>query len=151
MPRDAVSRTANVKRTGRHKWDIHVATPNYHSSIVNLAQFLVPSAVVVLNIQALACKFLGDLFIARRGFLDVVANKFSLKSQYTMHFTCHWWHRSIRNPIFSTLHLIGSRQRLYEKLVVVDVPTLKMARKPEKTQKENPVGCAGEGKQNKGN
>ena len=24
MPRDAVSRTANVERTGRHKWDTYV-------------------------------------------------------------------------------------------------------------------------------
>ena len=29
--------------------------------------------------------------------------------------------------------------------------TLKMARKPDKLQKESPAGCAGEGKQNKGN
>ena len=32
-----------------------------------------------------------------------------------------------------------------------DVTTLKMARKPVKLQKENPAGCAGEDKQNKGN
>ena len=36
-------------------------------------------------------------------------------------------------------------------MVVVDVTTLKMARKPVKLQKENPAGCAGEGKQSKGN
>ena len=35
--------------------------------------------------------------------------------------------------------------------VVVDVTTLEMARKPVKLQKENPAGCAGEGKQSKGN
>ena len=35
--------------------------------------------------------------------------------------------------------------------VVVDVTTLKMARKPLKLQKENPAGYAGEGKQRKGN
>ena len=29
--------------------------------------------------------------------------------------------------------------------VVVDVTTLKMARKPVKLQKESPAGCAGEG------
>ena len=34
---------------------------------------------------------------------------------------------------------------------MVDVTTLKMARKPVKIQKENPARCAGEGKQNKGN
>ena len=34
---------------------------------------------------------------------------------------------------------------------MVDVTTLKMARKPVKLQKENSGGCAGEGKQNKGN
>ena len=33
----------------------------------------------------------------------------------------------------------------------VDVTTLKMARKPVKLQKENSAGCAGEGKQTKGN
>ena len=35
--------------------------------------------------------------------------------------------------------------------MVVDVTTLKMARKPVKLKKENPAGCAGEGKQSKGN
>ena len=35
-------------------------------------------------------------------------------------------------------------------MVVVDVTTLKMARKPDKLQNENPEGCAGEGKQRKG-
>ena len=35
--------------------------------------------------------------------------------------------------------------------VVVDVTTLKMARKPVKLQKESPAGCAGEGKQSRGN
>ena len=35
--------------------------------------------------------------------------------------------------------------------VVVDVTTLKMARKPVKLQKENPAGCVEESKQNKGN
>ena len=35
--------------------------------------------------------------------------------------------------------------------VLVDVTTLKMARKPVKLQKENPAGCAGEDKQSKGN
>ena len=34
---------------------------------------------------------------------------------------------------------------------VVDVTTLKMAMKPVNLQKENLAGCAGEGKQNKGN
>ena len=33
----------------------------------------------------------------------------------------------------------------------VDVKTLKVARKPVKLQKENPAGCAGEGKQSEGN
>ena len=33
----------------------------------------------------------------------------------------------------------------------VDVTTIIMARKPMKLQKENPAGCAGEGKQSKGN
>ena len=33
------------------------------------------------------------------------------------------------------------------KVVVIDVTTLEMARKPVKVQKENPAGCAGEGKQ----
>ena len=32
-----------------------------------------------------------------------------------------------------------------------DVTTLKMAREPVKLQKENPAGCAGEGRQSKGN
>ena len=32
-------------------------------------------------------------------------------------------------------------------IVVVDVTTLKMRRKPLKLQKESPAGCAGEGKQ----
>jgi len=32
-----------------------------------------------------------------------------------------------------------------------DATTLKMARKTVKLQKENPAGCAGEGKQSKGN
>jgi len=36
-------------------------------------------------------------------------------------------------------------------VVVVDVTTLEMARKPVKLQKENPAVCAGEGKQSKGN
>ena len=36
-------------------------------------------------------------------------------------------------------------------LLVVDVNNLKNGRKPVKLQKENPAGCAGEGKQNKGN
>ena len=35
--------------------------------------------------------------------------------------------------------------------VVVDVTSLKMARKPVKLQKENITGCAGEGKQSEGN
>ena len=35
--------------------------------------------------------------------------------------------------------------------MVVDVITLKMTREPVKLQKENPAGCAEEGKQNKGN
>ena len=38
-----------------------------------------------------------------------------------------------------------------EPVLVFDVTTLKMARKPAKLQKENPAGCAGEGKQSKGN
>ena len=36
-------------------------------------------------------------------------------------------------------------------MVMVDVTTLKMARKPVKLQKENLAGCTGEGKQSKGN
>ena len=36
-------------------------------------------------------------------------------------------------------------------VVVVDVTTLKIARKPVKLQMENPAGYAGEGKQSKGN
>ena len=36
-------------------------------------------------------------------------------------------------------------------MVVVDVTTLKMARKPVKLHKENPAGCAKEGEQSKGN
>ena len=36
-------------------------------------------------------------------------------------------------------------------VVVIDVTTLKMARKPVKLQKESPAGCAGVGKQSKGN
>ena len=36
-------------------------------------------------------------------------------------------------------------------VLLFDVTTLKMARKPVKLQKENPAGCAGEGKQSKGN
>ena len=36
-------------------------------------------------------------------------------------------------------------------LVVFDVTTLKMARKPMKLQKVNQAGYAGEGKQSKGN
>ena len=35
-------------------------------------------------------------------------------------------------------------------LLLFDVTTLKIARKPVKLQKENPAGCAGEGKQSKG-
>ena len=38
-----------------------------------------------------------------------------------------------------------------EEFSMVDVTTLKMARKPEKLQKESTAGCAGEGKQSKGN
>ena len=34
---------------------------------------------------------------------------------------------------------------------MVDVTTLKMGRKPVKLQIENSAGCAGEGKQSKGN
>ena len=37
-----------------------------------------------------------------------------------------------------------------EILLFVDT-TVKLARKPVKKQKENPAGCAGEGKQSKGN
>ena len=40
---------------------------------------------------------------------------------------------------------------IYYLVVVVDVTTLKMAKKPGKLQKENPAGCTGEGEQNKGN
>ena len=36
-------------------------------------------------------------------------------------------------------------------VVVVDVNNLKNGRKPVKLQKESPAGCAGEGKQSKGN
>ena len=42
-------------------------------------------------------------------------------------------------------------EKLNTKLMVVDVSNLKNDRKPVKLQKENPVGCAGEGKQSKGN
>ena len=35
--------------------------------------------------------------------------------------------------------------------MVVDVNKVKNDRKPVKLQKENPAGCAGEGKQSKGN
>ena len=35
-------------------------------------------------------------------------------------------------------------------LLLFDVRTIKMARKPVKLQKENRAGCAGEGKQSKG-
>ena len=35
------------------------------------------------------------------------------------------------------------------KLLLFDVTTLKIVRKPVKLQKENPAGCAGEGKQEK--
>jgi len=38
---------------------------------------------------------------------------------------------------------IGSSQ---EEFSMVDVTTLKMARKPEKLQKESSAGCTGEGK-----
>ena len=38
---------------------------------------------------------------------------------------------------------------IYYLVVVVDVTTLKMAKKPGKLQKENPAGCTGEGEQNK--
>ena len=40
---------------------------------------------------------------------------------------------------------------LYLLLVVVDVNNLKSGWKPVKLQKESPAGCAGEGKQIKGN
>ena len=43
------------------------------------------------------------------------------------------------------------QQKFLVALVVVDVTTLKMARKPVKLQKESPAGCAGEDKQSKGN
>ena len=36
-------------------------------------------------------------------------------------------------------------------MVVVDLNNLKNGRKPVKLQKESPAGCAGEGKQSKGN
>ena len=36
-------------------------------------------------------------------------------------------------------------------MLLIDVATLKMARKPVKLQKENPAGYAGEGKQSNGN
>ena len=36
-------------------------------------------------------------------------------------------------------------------VVVVDVDNLKNGKKPVKLQKESPAGCAGEGKQSKGN
>ena len=53
--------------------------------------------------------------------------------------------------------ITGEPAGLTEKLqwervkVVIDVTTLKMARKPVKLQQKSPAGCAGEGKQNKGN
>ena len=36
-------------------------------------------------------------------------------------------------------------------MLLFDVTTLKMEKKTVKLQKENPAGCAGEGKQSKGN
>ena len=40
---------------------------------------------------------------------------------------------------------------LKKALVVIDVTTLKMARKPVNLPKEDSAGCAGEGEQSKGN
>ena len=57
-------------------------------------------------------------------------------------FFCFNLRRSLKDMIMS----LGGNG-----LVVVDVTTLKMARKPVKLQKENPAGCDGEGKHNKGN
>ena len=69
----------------------------------------------------------------------------------------------IRGPIFTdisgSIHFILGNKidflaphgLLHRVAIVVDVTTLKMARKPVKLQKENPAGCAGEGKQSKGN
>ena len=45
----------------------------------------------------------------------------------------------------------AARVNWFPQPMVVDVTTLKMARKPMKLQKESPAGCAGEGKQSKGN
>ena len=41
--------------------------------------------------------------------------------------------------------------QMHQIVVVVDVNNLKNGRKPVKLQRESPAGCAGEGKQSKGN
>ena len=46
---------------------------------------------------------------------------------------------------------IAAAYKTNRMVVVVDVTTLEMARKPVKLQKESPAGCVGEGKQSKGN
>ena len=59
----------------------------------------------------------------------------------------HWAGRLMMENLPKT----SSEEQMLAVVVVVDVTTLKMARKPVKLQKENPAGCAGEGKQSKGN
>ena len=75
----------------------------------------------------------------------------------------------LQTPIYSIRHLIDSDQRSLQTVerkvaycsdslvdlplvvLVVDVNNLKNGRKPVKLQKESSRGCAGEGKQSKGN
>ena len=56
------------------------------------------------------------------------------------------WTTEILYPNFNELL---KKQKIFDKLV--DVNNLKNGRKPVKLQKENPAGCAGEGKLSKGN
>ena len=57
----------------------------------------------------------------------------------------------MRFELFSShQYRIKYTNNFFSKLVV-DVTTLKPARKPVKLKKKNPVGCAGEGRQSKEN
>ena len=56
----------------------------------------------------------------------------------------------VRFEVYLNKILVSIRAKKIDRMVV-DFTTLKMARKPVKLQKENPAGCAGEGKQNIGN
>ena len=61
MPRDAVSRTANAERTGRHKWDAHK-----HNEIALLSGIdcQVYSQIISQPIQFQSCNRIIQAYIA---------------------------------------------------------------------------------------